>query len=232
MSAPQQPNEQRTETQSFPAGGAEATSAAARHDSRSVLAEYRTFVTRALREPSTIGAVIPSSPVLAREMAGVVPTAGSPVVVELGPGTGALSGAVADRMPSGGRHIAVELDSGMVDHLRRSMPWLEVVQGDAMQLGKLLADAGVESVDAVVSGLPWSLFPGESQVRILHEVGGVLAPGAAFTTIAYAHALGMSGARLFRRRLGRAFDEVVTTRTVWRNVPPARTYVCRRPSRE
>lgn len=200
-------------------------------DSGSVVNEYRTFVRRALREPSTIGAVIPSSPVLAREMAKVVPTSGSPVVVELGPGTGALSGAVAERLPTAGRHIAVELDTGMVEHLRRSMPWLEVIQGDAMQLGQLLQEAGVDSVDAVVSGLPWSLFSGESQTRILDEVGGVLAPGAAFTTIAYAHALGMSGARLFRDRLGRAFDEVVTTRTVWRNVPPARTYVCRRPPR-
>nr|WP_246195548.1 methyltransferase domain-containing protein [Halopolyspora algeriensis] len=164
-------------------------------------------------------------------MARVVPTSDHPVVVELGPGTGALSGAVAERLPAAGRHIAVELDTGMVEHLRTSMPWLEVIQGDAQQLGQLLTEAGVQSVDAVVSGLPWSLFAGDSQTRILEEVGGVLVPGGAFTTIAYAHALGMPGARSFRRRLGRAFDEVVTTRTVWRNLPPARTYVCRRPSR-
>lgn len=197
----------------------------------SVISEYRTFVTRALREPSTVGAVLPSSPVLAEEMATIVPSTGSPVVVELGPGTGALSGAVARRIPEGGRHIAVELDTGMVEHLRATMPGVEVVQGDARELSSLLADAGVTSVDAVVSGLPWSLFPGDAQTSILGEVGSVLAQGAAFTTIAYAHALGMSGARLFRRRLGRAFDEVLTTRTVWRNVPPARVYVCRRPAK-
>ncbi len=195
----------------------------------SVLTEYRTFVSRALREPATVGAVLPSSPVLAAEMATIVPSTGRPVVVELGPGTGALSGAVARRVPEGGRHIAVELDAGMVEHLRASKPELEVIQGDATDLVSILDEAGVTSVDAVVSGLPWSLFPGPSQTHILEEVGRALAPGGAFTTIAYAHALGMSGARLFRRRLGRAFDEVLTTRTVWRNVPPARVYVCRRP---
>lgn len=195
----------------------------------SLLTEYRTFVTRAVREPSTIGAVLPSSPVLAREMAAVVPSTDRPVVVELGPGTGALSGAIAQRVPEGGRHIAVEVDPGMCEHLRGTYPGLEVIEGDAKRLGQLLADSGIRSVDAVVSGLPWSLFAGESQRRILREVGNVLAPGGGFTTIAYAHALGLSGARLFRRRLGSVFDEVITSRTVWRNVPPARVYVCRRP---
>nr|WP_258175321.1 methyltransferase domain-containing protein [Actinopolyspora mortivallis] len=195
----------------------------------SLFTEYRTFVTRAVREPSTVGAVLPSSPVLAREMAAVVPSTERPVVVELGPGTGALSGAIAQRVPEGGRHVAVEIDPGMCEHLRATHPGLEVLEGDAERLGELLAGVGIHSVDAVVSGLPWSLFDAESQRRVLREVGGVLAPGGGFTTIAYAHALGLRGARLFRHRLGELFDEVITSRTVWRNVPPARVYVCRRP---
>ncbi|WP_188988015.1 class I SAM-dependent methyltransferase [Saccharopolyspora thermophila] len=182
-----------------------------------------------MRRPKLVGAVAPSSPHLAREMAAVVPTSGSPVVVELGPGTGALSGAIRERLPEGGRQLAIELDGGMVDYLRAELPWLEVVQGDAARLGDLLAEAGVGRVDAVVSGLPWSIFPARLQQDILQQVGSVLAPGGAFTTFAYVHALGMTGARLFRRRLDLTFDEVLTSRTVWRNVPPARSYVCRRP---
>ncbi|MBE9375303.1 methyltransferase domain-containing protein [Saccharopolyspora sp. HNM0983] len=164
-------------------------------------------------------------------MAAVVPSGDAPVVVELGPGTGSLSRAVSARMPSAGRHIAVELDPGMADYLRTRLPWLEVVEGDAAELDQLLANAGVGSVDAVISGLPWSIFPADAQHAILHQVGGMLAPGAAFTTFAYLHALGMSGARGFRRRLDENFDEVLTSRTVWRNAPPARIYTCRRPHR-
>lgn len=171
----------------------------------------------------------PSSPVLAREMAKIVPTWGAPTVVELGPGTGALSGAVAGRLPADGRHLAVELDAGMVNHLRSSLPRLEVVQGDAADLRMLLEQAGVQQVDAVISGLPWSLIPLEAQRVILGEVGRVLAPGGAFTTIAYVQALGMPNARRFRELLDETFDEVVLSRTVWRNVPPARVYLCRRP---
>ncbi|WP_258349152.1 class I SAM-dependent methyltransferase [Saccharopolyspora gregorii] len=198
----------------------------------SVFADYRKFAARAARKPGLVGAVAPSSPHLAREMASIVPRTASetgPVVVELGPGTGALSRAVRDRLPEGGRHLAIELDSGMVEHLRADLPWLEVVQGDAAKLRTLLADHGVDRVDAVISGLPWSIFPGELQRDILAEIGQVLVPGGAFTTFAYVHALGMSGARAFRNRLDLAFDEVLTSRTVWRNVPPARIYTCRRP---
>lgn len=197
-----------------------------------MFADYRKFAARAARKPGLVGAVAPSSPHLAREMASIVPRTASetgPVVVELGPGTGALSRAVRDRLPEGGRHLAIELDSGMVEHLRADLPWLEVVQGDAAKLRTLLADNGVDRVDAVISGLPWSIFPGELQRDILAEVGQVLVPGGAFTTFAYVHALGMSGARAFRDRLDLAFDEVLTSRTVWRNVPPARIYTCRRP---
>jgi len=195
-----------------------------------VLADYRKFAARAVRHPGQVGAVAPSSPHLAREMAAIVPSSGTePVVVELGPGTGALSRGVRERLPSGGRHLAVEIDDGMVEHLRTELPWLQVVQGDAAELRTLLSDAGIESVDAVISGLPWSIFPGEQQRAILGEIGQVLAPGGAFTTFAYVHALGMSGARQFRQRLDDAFDEVLTSRTVWRNVPPARVYTCRRP---
>ena len=39
----------------------------------------------------------------------------------------------------------------------------------------------------------------------------------------------MDGARRFRALLDEVFDEVLTTRTVWRNLPPAVSYVCRRP---
>ncbi|MEV6227294.1 methyltransferase domain-containing protein [Saccharopolyspora shandongensis] len=196
-----------------------------------MLTHYRTFIERAVRKPNLVGAVAPSSPNLAREMAAVVPTSGNPVVVELGPGTGALSGAIAERLPAGGRQVAIELDAGMVEYLGSELPWLEVIQGDAARLGDLLADAGIDKVDAVVSGLPWSIFPAKLQHDILGQVGAVLAPGGAFTTFAYVHALGMAGARQFRRRLDLSFDEVLTSRTVWRNVPPARIYVCRRPRR-
>ncbi|WP_214408686.1 hypothetical protein [Sphaerisporangium fuscum] len=117
----------------------------------------------------------------------------------------------------------------MVAHLRRAKPWLEVVRGDAAELCGLLERAGVTRADAVVSTLPWSLFPGALQARVLGQVGRVLTPAGAFTTVAYLTGLPLPGARAFRRRLRAAFEEVLVTGPVWRNIPPGLAYVCRRP---
>lgn len=193
--------------------------------------EFRTFVTAALRSPGTVGAVAPSSPRLARLLAAVVPTHGTPGVVELGPGTGAVSDAIRRRLPPGAQHVAVEVDARMAAHLRATRPGMEVVTGDAADLTALLARTGPWRADAVVSGLPWALFPADRQRRIMGEVARALGPGGAFTTFGYLHARATGRARRFRDLLDATFDEVVVSRPVWWNLPPAWVYVCRRPRR-
>jgi phosphatidylethanolamine/phosphatidyl-N-methylethanolamine N-methyltransferase len=187
------------------------------------------FLSSALRSPAVIGAVAPSGRALSDLLASVAPADGQPVVVELGPGTGVVSVALRRRLPAGARHVAVEIDQGMVEHLRRTRPWLEVLQGDAADLQKLLADAGVDRVDAVVSGLPWTLFGESVQRGIIEQVTRVLAPGAPFTTFAYSHVTRLPSQRRFRGVLEEAFAEVRVTPTVWRNLPPALAYQCRHP---
>ncbi|MBW4720388.1 class I SAM-dependent methyltransferase [Saccharothrix obliqua] len=187
------------------------------------------FLGAAVRNPKLIGAVAPSSARLSTRLAVVVPSDRPVVVVELGPGTGAVTDAIARRLPEGSRHVAIELDPELADRVRATRPDVEVVTGDAADLAEILRGLGVGPVDAVVSGLPWSLIPPADQRRALTGVAGALAPGAAFTTFAYLHALRMKGARLLRALLHDTFDEVVVSRSVWRNAPPALTYVCRRP---
>lgn len=193
------------------------------------VSDLRAFAGVALRRQGVVGAVAPSSRSLARALTAVVPTTGPAVVVELGPGTGAISEAIRERLAPGSRQLAVEVDPGMVAHLRRARPWLDVLQGDAARLGALLGERGVSRVDAVVSTLPWTLFPEDVQESILGEVGRVLRPTGAFTTVTYLPAVPLARARRFRRRLRAAFDEVLTTGPVWRNMPPGLAYVCRRP---
>jgi phospholipid N-methyltransferase len=189
----------------------------------------RAFLAAALRRPATMGAVAPSSPRLGAVLASVVPRTGEPVVVELGPGTGAVSEVIAAKLPAGARHLAVELDPAMVEYLGRTHPDLEVVQGNAADLGKLLAERGIAQVDAVICGLPWALFDDATQTALLAEISRVIGDRGAFTTFAYLHGMTLGAARRFRRRLRGTFDEVLVSSTVWRNLPPAFVYVCRRP---
>jgi phosphatidylethanolamine/phosphatidyl-N-methylethanolamine N-methyltransferase len=192
----------------------------------------RAFLAAALRRPATMGAVAPSSPRLGAVLASVVPRTGEPVVVELGPGTGAVSAVISERLPAGARHLAVELDPAMVEFLRRTHPDLDVVQGNAADLGKLLAERGITKVDAVICGLPWALFDDGTQTELLDEISRVIGDHGAFTTFAYLHGMTLGAARRFRSRLRGTFEEVLVSATVWRNLPPAFVYVCRRPRSE
>lgn len=174
-----------------------------------------------------MGAIAPSSPALCRQLASIVPVGSTSTVVELGPGTGVVSTEITRRLAPGSRHVAIELADVMVEHLRRTHPEVEVIQGDARDVRNLLADRGVQTVGAVVGGLPWALFPDPAQRAILDQVRELLAPGGRFTTFAYLHALPMRAARRFRELLGTTFDQVTVSRPVWANLPPALTYVAR-----
>ena len=189
----------------------------------------RAFLAAALRKPGRFGAVAPSSPSLAAAIASVVPTVGTPVVVELGPGTGPVTTAIDARLLPGARHLAVELDTRMADFLRQAHPGLEVVEGDAAKLQTLLTERGVDHADAVVSGLPWALFDDETQESILGQIAALIGSDGVFATFAYRHGMALASARRFRRSLHHTFAEVLLTPTVWRNMPPAFVYVCRRP---
>lgn len=191
-------------------------------------AEHRTFLRRAAARPGLMGTFTPTSRRTAAEIARIVPRDRPTTVVELGAGTGALSPSVRARLAAGSRYVAVEVDAELVAHLRRTLPWLEVLAGDAADLEALLDGAGVGPVDAVVSSLPWTLVAAERRRRMFATIAGRLAPVGVFATINHLTAP-PHRVRALRRDLETAFDEVFTTSPVWRNMPPARLHVCRRP---
>jgi phospholipid N-methyltransferase len=187
------------------------------------------FLREFMRSPMRTGAILPSSRRLAAAMVEPVSCTGEPVVVELGPGTGAFTRVIRDRLAGRGRQLAVELNPLLAERVAGLFPDVEVVNGDACQLADLLSERGITSVDVVVSGLPWAAFSAELQRSIMASVGQVLSPHGAFTTFAYGMAAWTPAGRRMRALLRDQFDELVVGRTVSRNVPPAFVYYARRP---
>ena len=188
------------------------------------------FFLEFIRSPLTVGAVAPSGPALARTVTAAVPATGSPVVVELGPGTGSFTAAIQHRLAGRGRHIAVELNPRFARDLAVRHPTVDVVHADAADLASVLAQRGLGQADAVVSGLPWAAFAEEYQRDVLSAVVAALPAHGTFTTFAYVHTRWAPPARRLLRGLRSRFDEVVIGRTVWANLPPALVYGCRRPN--
>jgi phosphatidylethanolamine/phosphatidyl-N-methylethanolamine N-methyltransferase len=196
-----------------------------------MIVDRTAFLAEFARRPLATGAIAPSGTALATLITAPVPLTGQPVVVELGPGTGAFTGAIQDRLAGRGHHLAIEINPGFAERLCRRYPTVDVVLADAGSLGQLLATRGHARVDAVVSGLPWAVFHPDRQDAILRAVAAGLADDGTFTTFAYRHAAWSPLARRLRRTLRALFEEVTIGRTVWANLPPAQVYQCRRPLR-
>lgn len=146
-------------------------------------------------------------------------------VIELGPGTGIVTASILPRLRPDARFLAVEINPEFVAATRRRCPAAEVVQADAADARRLLAERGLDGCDAVISGLPWASFTPAQQDRLMTAVGDVLRPGGRFTTFAYLQGLLLPPARRFEKRLRQEFDSVRRTRVVWRNLPPAFAWV-------
>jgi phosphatidylethanolamine/phosphatidyl-N-methylethanolamine N-methyltransferase len=177
------------------------------------------FLRSWIEKPLTTGAVMPSSKVLARTMAAYVdPTSKGPVV-ELGPGTGAVTQALVDRGIDPARLVLVEFNPSFCRMLRARYPAATVVQGDAYRLRRLLDTTLREPADAIVSGLPLVTKPMRTRVRLIGEAMTLLRPGAPFVQFTYAMVppipKGLTGIRTEASPL------------IWLNFPPARVWIYR-----
>lgn len=186
------------------------------------------FLREFVKSPTTTAAVGPSSRFLAAQMVAPLPATGDPVVVELGPGTGAFTELIQRRLGGRGRHVALELNPRWADALGQRFPRVETRCADARELPEILDDCGVRA-DLVVSGLPWAAHAPQGGRRLVGLIADSLTEGGALTQFAYTWTRWAPPARQQLTDLRASFEETVISRTVWRNVPPALVYLARRP---
>jgi phosphatidylethanolamine/phosphatidyl-N-methylethanolamine N-methyltransferase len=179
------------------------------------------LLTRFFRNPRTVGAFWPSSGALAEEMVERIPQGTDATVVELGPGTGALTGAIVDRLGPSARFLAVDIEPAFVENILQRWPEVECVCASAEHLATLLAARNIGPVDHVVSGLPFASLPVAVTGRILDGVSRTLRRGGTFTTFQYLHSHAMPAGRLFRERMSERMGGRPERRRVLKNFPPA-----------
>ena len=185
---------------------------------------------RFLREfvvgPRVTGAIWPSSRGLGKRMTEWIEWADVRAVVEYGPGTGVFTEEIVSRMPARARYLGIERNARFAEMLKERYPDLPVYNDSVARVRSLCDARGVDFADAIVCGLPWASFTDTEQDTFLGAMMTVLRAGGKFATFAYLQGLVLPTGRRFRRTLGRHFASVVTSRTVWANVPPAFVYRC------
>lgn len=188
---------------------------------------YR-FLREFIQNPFVIGAVAPSSERLAHKMVEGIDLSKAKAVCEFGPGTGAFTGAILQRLPHGCKYFAIELNPTMARIWRERYPGRRLYRRNVKAVAKLCAREGITHLDAIFSGLPWASFPDDLQTQTLDAMMQVLRPGGRFVTFGYRVGTILPKGRRFYRRLPQYFSHVERSSYVWRNLPPAFVVRCTR----
>ena len=163
---------------------------------------------------------MPSSKLLARTMAHYVDVHSEGPVIELGPGTGAITNALIEHGVDQKRLVLVEYNPSFCALLRDRYPQATVVQGDAYALRDSLWDVLKVPASAVVSGLPLVTKPMMIRLKLIREAFTALSPGSPFVQFTY------SVAPPIPKSLPGVSTEA--SERIWMNLPPARVWVYRK----
>ena len=187
---------------------------------------FRSF----LQNPTSVGAVLPSSRYLARSLVGRLDTLEpGELVVEYGPGTGPMTAAIRDALPAGVHYLGIELNPKFHDLLERRFPAMTFHLGSAADVTAILDARGLPRPARILSGLPFASLPDDVQSGvvdgIVDSLGGTTGE---FRTFQYLHAYRLPKARNFRALMAKHFSHFERSRPILRNVPPAFVLTYRR----
>ncbi|GAA3651281.1 class I SAM-dependent methyltransferase [Streptomyces chitinivorans] len=191
------------------------------------------FIREFVRTRRDTGAIAPSSSRLARALARhVAPGAGHPrAVLEVGPGTGAVTRHIKDRLGPQDTLDLAEANPRFAELLQRAYgddPRLRLLTGPVQE-------HELDSYDTIVCGLPFANFDAATTEEILGGLLSALRPGGTLSFFAYAgipplrRVLTVGTARertlAVQAVLGRTLRRhAFRTETVLGNLPPARVH--------
>src|SRR5688572_30417156 len=128
----------------------------AKPDAAAALAMGRTsslsFLQAFLRQPLTVGSFWPSSSVLAQVVVDSCEFKPDDTVVELGPGSGAFTEPLLQRLDGRGRLLALEISATNIQLLQPRFPGCRVIHDSAEHMARHLDGA---KADCIISGLAW-----------------------------------------------------------------------------
>jgi phospholipid N-methyltransferase len=179
------------------------------------------FLKNFLRHPLMLGSAIPSSKYLISRVLDRVDWARIHTAVEYGPGVGTFTRPILDRLSSNSSLLAIELNAEFTELLRADIddPRLKIAQGSCADVGRWMRRHQMRQADFILSGIPYTVLPGELRERILVGTREALAPDGVFVVYQYTRAVLPD----LQRAFGKVEDDFEPL-----NILPARVFYCRK----
>ena len=176
------------------------------------------FILQYITKPRTTGAILPSSKYLARKMTADIDFTNAECIAEYGSGTGVFTSRLIEKRDPNTTLLLFEMNPAFCEMLKQqfgSQPNLQIINDSAENIGKYLQG---QTLNYVVSGLPFASIPQNISENILSETKKYLEPQGRFITFQYT--------LLKKDFIRQYFDEIKITREI-RNIPPAYVFSCR-----
>jgi phosphatidylethanolamine/phosphatidyl-N-methylethanolamine N-methyltransferase len=185
------------------------------------LADSARFLKSLIAAPRLTGAVAPSGRALARAMAAAAGPPPHGLIVELGPGTGPVTRSLIESGVARERLVMVEFDPGFCRLLRRRFAPARIIEGDAYDLPRTLAELAGQPIAAFVSSLPLLNQPPQRREKLIGDAFALMGPAGLFVQFTY----GLMSP--IPREVCASRYDARRSRPILLNLPPARVWTYR-----
>jgi phospholipid N-methyltransferase len=201
--------------------GSEEESATPSGMARSPISSVMLFARNFVKHPNMVGWVLPSSRFLVDEVLKQIDWTRARVIVEYGPGVGAFTTKLLERMRPDATLIALEINPDFYEFLNGSLqdPRFHLVKESATEIETVLARLGLSHADYVISGIPFKTMPDNLREKVVRQTHSVLRPNGSFLVYQFSGVVLPYLERVFGR-VSRDFELL--------NIIPARLFYCAR----
>ena len=143
------------------------------------------FAWNFLRHPMRNASLVPTSPVASKMMLEGIDFSSIRIIVELGPGTGEITGEILKKCRTDATIILIELEPSYVKALKEKFGGrIAVYEESAHRLDAILLKHGIAKVNLIVSGLPYFLN-GEVKEKLFETLKHRTGEGTIFRFFTY-----------------------------------------------
>lgn len=181
------------------------------------------FLKESFKNLKTLGTITPSSRFLAARMLKKIDFSKVEVLVELGPGNGAITNRILEKLPPNATLVCFEINNNFYHQLLAiKNPQLVVIKASAENIKLELQKLNYTKADHIISSLPLTIIPEKISTEILNKSYQVLENGGTFVQFQYSLTYFKKLKTVFKATISLDFEPL--------NIPPAFVYRCKKVS--
>mgnify|MGYP001493155062 CR=1 FL=1 len=182
----------------------------------SKIKDHIEFIYQFFNKPSLVGAIMPSSKFLARNIVNFINfKRKNLVIIEYGPGTGPFTSEIVKKLKDGDKLFLIEQNKKFIENLVQKYnryQQLTIIEGSVSNVKTILEENKIKQVDYIVSGIPFSSIPKEVTLDIMENTQSIMNNQSLFITFQYS---------TLKLKLFKRYFEIVSKKFILRNVPSA-----------